>query len=43
MPPRKARPRQKFAIDQAEEVIHPDYDEVDEGLDRAKGGLFDDG
>ena len=42
MPPRKARPRQKFAIDQAEEVIHPDYDEVDEGLDRAKGGLFDD-
>ena len=23
-------------VDQAEDVIHPDYDEVDEGLDRAK-------
>ena len=29
-------------VDQAEDEIHPDYDEVDEGLDRAKGGLFDD-
>ena len=29
-------------VDQAEDEIHPDYDEVDEGLDSAKGGLFDD-
>ena len=31
-------------VDEAEEVIHPDYDDVDESLDCARGGpggLFD--